>query len=313
MPERSNEGVERSDDRVERSNEGVERGDVQEVPQARHPLAETVEMFFGNHAAVAALVVLIAIVAATLLGPVFYTTDPFEMVWAPFSPPLQEGFLLGTDYLGRDLLAALLAGGRVSLAIGLVAAVMSVCIGITVGALAGFYRGWVEEVLMRLTEFFQVLPTLLFSMVIVALFGASLPMITFAIGIVSWTAVARITRAEFLRIRELEYVAASRSSGASSLQLIFSTMLPNALPPIVVQAALMVGSAILFEAGLSFLGLSDPNVMSWGQIIGSNRPYILDASYIVTIPGLAIFITVLAISLVGDGLNDALNPKLRRR
>lgn len=283
------------------------------TPTARHPLVETVGMFFGNHAAVIALLVLLLIITATILGPHFYPVDPFDMVWSPFSPPGQEGFLLGTDYLGRDILAALLAGGRVSLAIGLTAALMSVFIGITVGALAGFYRGWVEEVLMRITEFFQVLPTLLFSMVIVALFGASLPMITFAIGIVSWTAVARITRGEFLRIRELEYVTASRSSGAGDMKLIFSTILPNALPPIVVQAALMVGSAILFEAGLSFLGLSDPNVMSWGQIIGSNRPYIFDASYTVTIPGLAIFITVLAISLVGDGLNDALNPKLRRR
>ena len=166
---------------------------------------------------------------------------------------------------------------------------------------------------MRVTEFFQVLPTLLFSMVIVALFGASLPMITFAIGVVSWPPVARITRAEFLRIRELEYVTAARASGVSNRKIIFNVILPNALPPIIVQAALMVGSAILFEAGLSFLGLTDPNVVSWGQIIGSNRQYILDSSYTVTIPGLAIFITVLAISLVGDGLNDALNPKLRQR
>ena len=270
-------------------------------------------MFFRNHSAVVALIVLIAIVAAAIIGPFFYPTDPFEMVWAPFSPPGSEGFLLGTDYLGRDMLSGLLHGGRVSIAIGLAAALMSVFIGITVGALAGFYRGWIEEVLMRITEFFQVLPTLLFSMVLVALFGASLPMITFAIGIVSWTAVARITRAEFLRIRELEYVTASRSSGATNAKLIFSVILPNALPPIIVQAALMVGSAILFEAGLSFLGLSDPNVASWGQIIGSNRPYILDASYTVTIPGVAIFVTVLAISLVGDGLNDALNPRLRQR
>lgn len=283
------------------------------VVRSRHPFVETAEMFFRNHSAVVALVVLIIIVLAAVFGPYFYPTDPFDMVWAPFSPPGQEGFLLGTDYLGRDLLSGLLHGGRVSIAIGLAAALMSVFIGITVGALAGFYRGWVEEVLMRITEFFQVLPTLLFSMVLVALFGASLPMITFAIGIVSWTAVARITRTEFLRIRELEYVTASRSSGATNAKLIFSVILPNALPPIIVQAALMVGSAILFEAGLSFLGLSDPNVASWGQIIGSNRPYILDASYTVTIPGLAIFVTVLAISLVGDGLNDALNPKLRQR
>jgi len=199
------------------------------------------------------------------------------------------------------------------LLVGLSAAIMTVFIGVTVGALAGFFRGWVEEVLMRITEFFQVLPTLLFSMVIVALFGPTLPVITIAIGAVSWPAVARITRAEFLRIRELEYVTASRASGARNAKLMFKVILPNALPPIIVQAALMVGSAILFEAGLSFLGLTDPNIVSWGQIIGSNRPYILDASYTVTFPGVAIFITVLCLSLVGDGLNDALNPKLRQR
>ena len=206
------------------------------------------------------------------------------MVWAPFSPPGEEGYLLGTDYLGRDLFSMLIHGARVSIAIGLSAAFITVFIGITVGALAGFYLGIVEEILMRITEFFQVLPTLLFSMVIVALFGASLPMITLAIGVVSWPAVARITRAEFLRIRELEYVTASRASGSSNMKLMFRVILPNALPPIIVQAALMVGSAILFEAGLSFLGLTDPNIVSWGQIIGSNRQYILDASYTVTHP-----------------------------
>ncbi|MEP5155048.1 ABC transporter permease [Planktotalea sp.] len=285
----------------------------QEAPQARHPMAEAWEMFRRNHAAMVALVVLIAIIITAIIGPYIYPTDPFDMVWAPFSPPGVDGFLLGTDYLGRDLMAALIHGARVSIVIGVAAAFMSVFIGVSVGALAGFYRGWVEEVLMRITEFFQVLPTLLFSMVIVALFGASLPMITFAIGIVSWTAVARITRSEFLRIRELEYVTASRASGAKNGTLMFKIILPNALPPIIVQAALMVGSAILFEAGLSFLGLTDPNVVSWGQVIGSNRQYILDASYTVTIPGMAIFVTVLAISLVGDGLNDALNPKLRQR
>ena len=278
-----------------------------------HPLFEVFEMYIKNLSAVFAMIVLIIIVLTAIFGPSYYPTDPFDMVWMPFSPPGKEGFLLGTDYLGRDLLAGIIHGARVSIIVGISAAFMTVVIGITVGAFAGYYRGTVEEVLMRLTEFFQVLPTLLFSMVIVALFGASLPMIVMAIGLVSWTAVARITRAEFLRIRELEFVMASRASGASDLRLIFSVILPNALPPIIVQAALMVGTAILFEAGLSFLGLSDPNNVSWGQIIGSNRQYILDASYTVTVPGLAIFITVLAISLVGDGLNDALNPKLRRR
>ncbi|MEM9872564.1 MAG: ABC transporter permease [Pseudomonadota bacterium] len=283
------------------------------APRARSPFAEAWDMFLRNHAAMVALAILALISVGAVIGPILYPTDPFEMVWAPFSPPGAQGFLLGTDYLGRDLLSMIINGARVSLLIGLAAALVSIFIGVTVGALAGFYRGWVEEVLMRITEFFQVLPTLLFSMVLVALFGASLPMITFAIGIVSWTAVARITRAEFLRIRELEFVTASRAAGAGAGKLMFRVILPNAMPPIIVQSALMVGSAILFEAGLSFLGLTDPNVVSWGQIIGSNRQYILDASYTVTIPGLSIFVTVLCISLVGDGLNDALNPKLRQR
>ncbi|MEL7273697.1 MAG: ABC transporter permease [Pseudomonadota bacterium] len=288
--------------------------ETQSTPvKARSPFAEAFEMFTRNRSAMAGLLILIGVILVAIFGPMFTGEDPFEMVWAPFTPPGEEGYLLGTDYLGRDLMSLLIHGARVSLTVGLTAAFLTVTIGITVGALAGFYGGWVEEVLMRLTEFFQVLPTLLFSMVIVALFGATLPMITLAIGLVSWPAVARITRAEFLRIRELEYVTAARAGGVRNRDLIFRVILPNALPPIIVQAALMVGSAILFEAGLSFLGLTDPNVASWGQIIGSNRQYILDASYTVTVPGIAIFITVLAISLVGDGLNDALNPKLRER
>ena len=281
--------------------------------QIEHPFKEVARMFAANYAAVVGLIVLAIIIVVSLLGPLIYTTDPWEMVWSPFSPPGAKGFLLGTDYLGRDLVAQIIHGGRATIAVGCAAALLSVLIGITFGALSGFYRGWVEEILMRITEFFQVLPTLLFSMVLVALFGASLEMITFAIGIVSWTGVARVTRAEFLKIRELEYVTASRSAGAKAPTLILRVILPNALPPIVVQAALLVGFAILFEAGLSFLGLSDPNVMSWGAMMGNNRPFILQHSFTIMYPGLAIFITVLAISLVGDGLNDALNPKLRKR
>ncbi|MEO1362798.1 MAG: ABC transporter permease, partial [Pseudomonadota bacterium] len=200
------------------------------APKARSPFAEAWDMFLRNHAAMVALAILSLISIGAVIGPFLYPTDPFEMVWAPFSPPGEQGFLLGTDYLGRDLLSMIINGARVSLLIGLAAALVSIFIGVTVGALAGFYRGWVEEVLMRITEFFQVLPTLLFSMVLVALFGASLPMITFAIGIVSWTAVARITRAEFLRIRELEFVTASRAAGAGAGKLMFRVILPNAMP-----------------------------------------------------------------------------------
>ncbi|MCO4824594.1 MAG: ABC transporter permease, partial [Amylibacter sp.] len=201
---------------------------VNTAAKSQSPWGQAWRRFRGNYAALAGLIVLSIIIFAAIFGPSIYGVDPFEMVWSPFSPPGVDGFILGTDYLGRDLLAAIINGARVSIIIGLSAAFMSVVIGVSVGALAGFYRGWVEEVLMRITEFFQVLPTLLFSMVIVALFGASLPMITVAIGVVSWTAVARITRSEFLRIRELEFVMASRASGTRPLKIMFAVILPNA-------------------------------------------------------------------------------------
>lgn len=278
-----------------------------------NPVREMFSTFFKSYSAVTGFLILILITGMGFLGPLIYPTDPFDMVWMPFSPPGNDGFLLGTDYLGRDMLAQIINGARVSIAIGFSAALVSCFIGVGMGSFAGFYGGWIEEVLMRITEFFQVLPTLLFAMVIVALFGSSVLSITLAIGAVSWAGVARITRAEFLRIKELDFVLASRASGSSNLSLIFLVILPNAAAPIIVQSALLVGAAITFEAGLAFLGLSDPNVVSWGQVIGSNRTYILESTYTVTIPGIAIFITVLAISLVGDGLNDALNPKLRSR
>ena len=277
------------------------------------PVKEIFQTFFKSYSAVTGLIILMGIAVMGFIGPLFYPTDPFDMVWMPFSPPGADGFLLGTDYLGRDILSQIINGARVSIAIGFSAALVSCFIGVGIGSFAGFYGGWVEETLMRITEFFQVLPTLLFAMVIVALFGSSVLSITLAIGAVSWASVARITRSEFLRIKELDFVLASRSSGSNNMALIFRVILPNAAAPIIVQSALLVGAAITFEAGLAFLGLSDPNVISWGQVIGSNRVYILDATYTVTFPGIAIFITVLAISLVGDGLNDALNPKLRSR
>ena len=283
------------------------------APKPVSPGRQAWRMFRQNHAAVLGLVILIAILLISVFGPLVYTVAPREMVWMPLTPPGQSEYILGTDYLGRDLLAGLINGGRVTIKVGLLAALLTVLIGVTVGALAGFYGGWVDNLLMRVTEFFQVLPNLLFAMVVVLLFGPTLINISVAIGVVSWTSTARLTRAEFLRLRETEFVKAERSIGASNARLIWKVILPNAAPPLIVVAALSIGSAILFEAGLSFLGLSDPNVTSWGRMIGDNRPYILDSSWGVTFPGLCIFLTVLAISLVGDGLNDAFNPKLRHR
>jgi peptide/nickel transport system permease protein len=284
------------------------------VPKSINPAAEASRMFFRNKAAILGFVMLTLILAMTLFGPYIYGVDPFAIIHTAFTPPAEApGLLLGTDYLGRDLTAGIIVGGRATLAVGGAAAIITVIIGLTIGALAGFYGGVVDEILMRITEFFQVLPALLFAMVLVALFTPSLMTITIAIGVVAWPQTARLTRAEFLKIKELEYVTAARAISSKNARIIWFVILPNALPPLIVSATLVVGVAILFEAGLSFLGLGDPNVMSWGLMIGSNREHILDAWWTVVFPGAAIFLTVLSVSLIGDGLNDAFNPRLRDR
>lgn len=282
--------------------------------QAESPTLEAWRMFRRNIPGLAGMAILAVIAGVTLWGTFFYSSDPFEIVWGPHEPPSAvPGLPLGTDYLGRDILAGMVLGGGPTLAVGLAAAAITMIIGIGLGSLAGYYGGWVDNLLMRITEFFQVLPALLFAMVLVTVLSPSLVTIAIAIGVVSWPQTARLTRAEFLRIRELEYVTSAHAIGARDVRILWKCILPNALPPLLVSATLTIGIAILFEAGLSFLGLGDPNVMSWGLIIGANREYILDAWWPVTFPGLAIFLTVFAVSLVGDGLNDALNPKLRER
>jgi peptide/nickel transport system permease protein len=281
--------------------------------RVEHPGVEAMRMFLRNPAAIAGMAMLLIVLLVAIAGPWVYPADPFEIKAAPLTPPFSEDAWLGSDYLGRDVLTALIYGGRATLLVGAVAALLSVLIGITLGAFAGYYGGKVDAALMKLTEFFQVLPALLFAMVVVTLFSPTLVTVTLAIGIVSWTGTARLTRAEFMKFRGLEFVRAERAIGARDARIIWKVILPNALPPLVVSATLAIGAAILFEAGLSFLGLGDPNQMSWGLMIGSSRQYVLSCWWAVAFPGMAIFVTVLAVSLIGDGLNDALNPKLRER
>lgn len=278
------------------------------------PLAEAWSAFLRNKASVAGLAMMALVACLAILGPVLYSVDPFEIVGAPMTPPWTDAAVpLGSDYLGRDLLAGIVHGAGVTLFVGGAAALMTVSIGILIGAVAGFWGGRADRWLMRLTEFFQVLPPLLFAMTLVTLFSPSIPIIAISIGLVSWPATARLTRAEFLKIKPQGYVTAARSNGGRDGYIMWRVVLPNAAPPLIVSAALVVGMAILFEAGLSFLGLGDPNVMSWGLIIGSNREYLIDGWWTVTFPGLAIFLTVLSLSLIGDGLNDAFSPGLRER
>ncbi|MCU7430220.1 MULTISPECIES: ABC transporter permease [Paracoccus] len=277
-------------------------------------MAEAWDIFRRSPSAMLGLLLLGLVILMTFAGPFLYQVDPFEIVWAPLTPPGEEATIpLGTDNLGRDILAGLIEGGSATLAVGFAAAAITMLIGVVIGAYAGFYGGIVDDMLMRVTEFFQVLPPLLFAMVVVTLFQPTLVNVALAIGIVSWPQTARLTRSEFRRIRTLEYVSAMRAIGAGDGNIIWRVILPNALPPLIVSATLTIGMAILFEAGLSFLGLSDPNVMSWGLMIGSGREYLLDAWWVVTLPGAMIFLTVLGVSLVGDGLNDAFNPRMRER
>lgn len=268
--------------------------------------------FVANQAAVIGLVLLTLVVLAGIFGPVLVDANPFEMVEAPLMPP-GDGGRLGSDYLGRDVFVSLVYGARTTLLIALAATAFTVVIGTVVGALAGYYGGVVDDLLMRFTEFFQVLPNLIFAMVLTTLFSSGLWTVIFAIGVVNWCPLARLTRAEFMRLKSQEFVMAARAAGATDLRIITRTILPNAMPPLIISITLLVGICILFEAALSFLGLTDPDVMTWGLMIGGSRDYFWDAWWTVTFPGLAILITVLSIALIGDGMNDALNPKLRKR
>ncbi len=277
-----------------------------------NPWTDFLQRFAQNRAAVGGAIVLLLVVAAALFGPILYPLDPFEMIDRPALPPFQD-YLLGTDVSGRDILAGALHGARVSLMIGILASLSATLLGVAIGAVAGFYGGLLDNILMRTTDFFLTIPSFVFAVVIVAIFSPTVTNVIIAIALVSWPSVARLARAEFIGQRSREYVQACRAIGMRDAEIIVFQILPNALPPVIVISSLMVATAILTEAGLSFLGLSDPNVVSWGYMIGVARSVLRTAWWMAAIPGILILITVLAISLVGEGLNDALNPRLRQR
>lgn len=293
------------------SADGVGSG---EIETSAPPGREALRMFVRNRAAVAGVIILVGVIIMTFLGPRIYDQDPTRIIARPLKGPGTEDIpTFGTDYLGRDVLAGVIHGGLTTLRVALVASLLIVFIGVTIGAIAGFYGGWVDTLLMRITEVFQVMPALLFALVIVTLFGPSPTKISLAIGVVLWPQLARLTRAEFLRLKNLEFVKAARAIGSSDARIMFRVILPNALPPLIVATTLVMGTAILFEAALAFLGLGDPTNVSWGLMIGLNRASFLSSWWTVTFPGIAIFLTVLSFSLIGDGLQDAFNPKLRGR
>ncbi|QHJ00412.1 ABC transporter permease subunit [Xylophilus rhododendri] len=266
--------------------------------------------FVRNRMALWGLVFLLLVCVLVLAAPLLFPGDPMQIVGKPFMSPFGER-LLGTDSLGRDIAAGLAHGGRTSLMVGLVATAVAMAVGVTIGAIAGFYGGRVDNLLMRLTEFFQTIPTFLFAIVLVAVLSPSLRSIVISIAVISWPPIVRLVRAEVIALRERDFVQACICLGMSDSQIIFRQILPNTFSPVIVAGSLMIATAILTEAALSFLGLGDPNAISWGFMIGAGRSFLQDAWWLCAIPGIAILLTVLSINLVGEGINDALNPRLR--
>ena len=263
--------------------------------------------FLRSRRGVVGLVLIALIALAAIAAPLLFPGDPLDIVGRPLLAPFVDGrFPLGTDRLGRDVAAGLVHGARISVGIGLVAALASLVVGIAIGTTAGFLGGRVDEVLMRLTEAVQTVPSFILALALVSLLGPSLHSIVLAIALGSWTAPARLMRAEILSLRARDFVDSCRVVGMSWPEIAFRQLLPNALPPVVALAGIMVAAAILIESALAFLGLSDPNVVSWGGMVANGRAVLRSAAWLVAIPGAAIAVTVLAVALVGDGIADAL-------
>ena len=269
--------------------------------------------FSKNKSAVLGLFILCLVIFLAAIANWIYPDDPFRLAGKPMSIPGTNGFLLGSDTLGRDVASGIAHGAKTSMLIGLLATVAAVFIGIIFGALAGYYGGIIDDALMRITEIFQTIPSFVFAILLVAIMKPSIESIVIAITVVSWPAVARLVRGEFLSLKTREFVQACHTLGMSDSRIMIREILPNCLSPVIVIGSLMVATAILIESGLAFLGLGDPNIMSWGVQIGAGRTMLRSAWWVCTFPGIAILITVLAINLVGEGLNDAFNPRLRER
>ena len=270
--------------------------------------------FFRRWTTLLGVALLLAVVGMALSAPLLFPEDPWSMVTMPLQWPGENpDYPLGSDALGRDVAAGIFHGARVSLLIGLAATAAAAGAGVTVGALAGYHGGWVDDVLMRVTEAFQTIPPFIFTIVVVTLLAPSVRTVVLAIALVSWPTVARLVRAEFLALRDRDFVQSCHAIGMGDLRIITTQILPNTLAPVIVTTSIGVATAILTESSLAFLGLGDPNVMSWGTIIASGREMLRTNWFLTAIPGLAILVTVLALNLIGEGLNDALNPRLRNR
>ena len=275
-------------------------------------LTEFWKVFRKSLAGVAGLGLVAAMVLVALTAGVIASTAPTTLSRESLQPP-GPAHWMGTDDLGRDILAGVVYGTRISLLVGFLTAGASTLIGIGVGGLAGYHGGRLDDLRMRFTEFFMVVPRFFLALVIVAMFGASLWGIILVLTILSWPTTARLFRAEVLRLKSQEFVLAARAMGCSDGRILFEQLLPNALAPVIVSISVQVAYAIILEAGLSFLGLGDPANRSWGVMLANAQQFLRRAWWMATFPGLAIFLAVLGFNLIGDGVNDALNPRLKTR
>lgn len=261
----------------------------------------------GEAAAGATLLGAFALLA--LFAPLLFPGDPLAIVGKPLVPPFSDAaHVLGTDRLGRDVLAELAHGTRNTLLVAIAAAATALGIGSVVGALAGFLGGLVDEILMRITDAFQTVPSFLLALALISVMGPSGPTIVLAIAAGAWTQPARIARAQVLSLRERDFVAAARVIGMHPLEITFREVLPNALTPVVSLAAIIVAAAVLVEAALSFLGFGDPNHVTWGSMIAEGRAVLRGAPFLSIVPGIALVLMVLSIHLVGRSLSRAVGP-----
>lgn len=289
------------------------------APAPPHPLREFWSYFSANKGAVAGLIIVVTVLLVALFAPWLAPHPPNLTNSSVFlKPPFwQEGgstsYLLGTDAIGRDILSRLMHGARLSLVIGIAVVTISVIVGTVLGLLSGYFRGIFEIAIMRLMDIILTLPSLLLAIVIVAILGPGLMNAMLAVAIVVLPHYVRITRAAVITEASRDYVTAARMSGASRWRLMFKEILPNCTAPLIVQASLGISTAILDAAALGFLGLgAQPPSPEWGTMLADAREFVLRAWWVVTFPGLAILITVLAFNLLGDGLRDAFDPKLKR-
>jgi peptide/nickel transport system permease protein len=253
----------------------------------------------------------LALVIVAAFAGAIAPVDPFASVAPPLSPP-SRAHALGTDDLGRDLLAGIVHGARTSLLVVLSVTLLASVIGVTIGAVAGYRGGSTDDVLMRLTEFVQVVPRFFLAVLIIALFGPGLDRLVLVLGLTSWPAIARVVRAETLSLARREFVEAAHALGAPAARVLTRHVLPNALPAAVVVVSVNAGAVILMEAGLGFIGLGDPHSISWGYLANNAQRFLRLAWWMALFPGAAIALAVLGLNLFGDGLNDLLDPRARR-